>query len=187
MAEREQGLSEPGPEDEGFDIAEGPGDPAEPAEQVTPVDQADTAPAASAPEPAAQRVQSVHPAQRAHPEQGQVETETKTDTDSGADSGALWPVPDTSGKEDLQSLQLVRVAWRWAAVSVLLFPILALWALPSAASVSQRMGANDVAGARKHAATSRALGVASIVAAVLLIVLWILMSMQLAAELESIA
>lgn len=86
---------------------------------------------------------------------------------------------------DGQYLKLVRSAWRWAAVTVLLFPILSIWALPSAASVTQRLWARDLPGAREHANTSRALGLASLIVFVLLVILWFFMSLTLAAELDA--
>lgn len=140
---------------------------------VNDLDEADGTSTAGAagPEPKGSVAQGQSQAQSQRP----VQTGPVTHRADGPEE-PVWPVgPEVASKQDPQALKLVRTAWRWAAVSVLLFPILAIWALPSAASVAQRLSAGDVDAARGHAGTSRALGVASIVAAIVLLIFWVIL------------
>lgn len=90
-------------------------------------------------------------------------------------AGPAQPVPQpdvTEREHDAKSMALIRSAWRWAAATVFLFPLLVFWSLPAAALVSQRLAAGDVVGAKERAQTAKVLGITSVVIAVLLFVIW---------------
>lgn len=82
---------------------------------------------------------------------------------------------------------LLRRAWLWAAASVLLFPILALWSIPSAAATTFRAGKGDLVGAAQSADLCKKLGIAALAVFAVVVVLWILMMGMAVSEISDAA
>lgn len=77
--------------------------------------------------------------------------------------------------QDHEGASLVRTTWRWAAATVILFPLFALWSLPSAAMTSRAAAAGDLIAARQEASLARLLGLISVVVFLVFVVLWLVM------------
>ena len=93
-------------------------------------------------------------------------------------SGAVpqgYGAPVPSVPQDGDPYDPLGRAWGWTAATVLLLPILLFWSLPAAGRATAAVSRGDAARAEREAATCRKLGIAAIVVAAVLVVLWILL------------
>lgn len=98
----------------------------------------------------------------------------------GQTGSADWAEP-AAQMRDHEGASLIKATWRWAAATVILFPLFALWTLPGAAMTSRAVDAGDLAGARNEASLVRLLGLISVVIFLVFAVLWLVMVIVAAA------
>lgn len=100
---------------------------------------------------------------------------------AGWGAGQTWDQAQAVQMQDHESESLIKSTWRWAAATVILFPLFALWTLPSAALTSRAVDAGDLDGARREASLARLLGLISVVVFLVFVVLWLILVIVAAA------